>query len=237
MNPRQLKLADGHSIPYLLKVSANRRTIGLRVDASGLTVHIPKRVPASTVENLLQEKSDWIRRKLSEWQENRPQPFAWQDGATLQYLGQDILLTLRQDARNRALEFDGARLYVAQPNPVDIKSVQRKVTQWYAKQARADFTRRIELLAAKLGVPTPPVFLSNARTRWGSCNSRGEIRLHWRLIQAPPHIIHYVVAHELAHLKEMNHSPKFWAWVGKLCPDYATARNDLKAISTTLHLL
>jgi len=234
---RQLKLASGQTIPYLLKVSANRRTIGLRIDANGLTVHIPKRVAASTVENLLQDKSDWISRKLTEWQQDRPQPLVWQDGATLQYLGQDIQLSLRQDARNRALEFDGARLYVAQPNPDDIKSVQRKVAQWYAKQARTDFTRRIELLAAKLGVPTPPVFLSNARTRWGSCNSRGEIRLHWRLIQAPPQIIHYVVAHELAHLKEMNHSPKFWAWVEKLCPDYLTARGELKAMSSSLHLL
>ena len=236
MSQRQLKLADGHSIPYTLKVSANRRTIGLRVDVNGLTVHIPKRVAQHTVDALLQDKADWISRKIAEWQD-RPQTFEWRDGATLQYLGQDIQLSLRQDARNRALEFDGARLYVAQPDPDDIKSVQRKVAQWYAKQARADFTRRIELLAAKLGVPTPPIFLSNARTRWGSCNSRGEIRLHWRLTQAPPHIIHYVVAHELAHLKEMNHSPKFWAWVGKLCPDYTTTRNELKALSQSLHLL
>lgn len=233
---RQLELRGGHRIPYTLKVSANRRTIGLRVDVNGLTVHIPKRVAQHTVERLLQDKSDWIARKLAEWQD-RPQPFEWKDGAVLKHLGQDILLNLRQDPRNRALEFDGARLYVAQPDPDDLKTVQRKVIQWYAKLARADFTRRIELLAAKLGVPPPPVFLSNARTRWGSCNSRGEIRLHWRLIQAPPHIIHYVVAHELAHLKEMNHSPKFWAWVETLCPDYDTARTELKALSASLHLL
>jgi len=233
---RQLTLPSGHSVPYTLKVSAKRRTIGLRIDGNGLTVHIPRRVSQHTVDHLLQDKADWIARKLTELQD-RPEAFVWQDGATMQYLGQDIRLTLRQDAKNRALEFDGTRLYVAQPNPDDIKTVQRKVAQWYAKQARTDFTRRIELLAAKLGVSTPPVFLSNAKTRWGSCNSRGEIRLHWRLIQAPPHIIQYVVAHELAHLKEMNHSAKFWAWVEKLCPDYAAARNELKAMSVALHLL
>ncbi len=236
MSQRQLNLAGGHSIPYTLKVSANRRTIGLRVDASGLTVHIPQRIPQHTVESLLQDKSDWITRKLAEWQD-RPQVFEWRDGATLQHLGQDILLSLRQDAKSRAVEFDGTRLYVALPRPDDTATVQRKVAQWYIKQARADFTRRIELLAAKLGVPTPPVYLSSARTRWGSCNSKGEIRLHWRLIQAPPHIIHYVVAHELAHLKEMNHSPKFWAWVEKLCPDFKLARQELKALSAQLHLV
>ena len=236
MSQRQLLTQGGTRIPYILKVSARRRTIGLRVDANGLTVHIPRRVSQSTLEQLLRDKSDWILRKISEWQD-RPAAFEWRDGATLQFLGNDISLTLRQDSRNRAPTFDGIQLIVAQPNPDDIQTVQRKVAQWYAKQARADFTRRIELLAARLGVPTPPVYLSNARTRWGSCNSRGEIRLHWRLIQAPPHIIHYVVAHELAHLKEMNHSPKFWAWVEKLCPDYLQARQDLKARSSELHLI
>ena len=236
MSQRQLKLANGHSIPYLLKVSTRRRTIGLRIDEKGLTVHIPRRVPPHTVEILLQDKSDWIARKLAKWQD-RPAAIEWQDGATLRYLGQEIRLSLRQDAKSRTADFDGSRLHLALPNPTDPIAVQRKVVQWLAKQSRPDFTRRIELLAAKLGVATPPLYLSSARTRWGSCNSRGEIRLNWRLIQAPPHIIHYVVAHELAHLKEMNHSPKFWAWVGKLCPDYEAARNELKAISAELHLV
>jgi predicted metal-dependent hydrolase len=233
---RQLKLADGQTIPYLLKVSARRRTLGLKIDRHGLTVHIPRRVSAHTVESLLQAKAGWIMDKLSQWQE-QPATMEWQDGAVLRYLGQDIRLALRQDSRSRAVEFDGSRLHIALPNTDDSAAVQRKVVQWFAKQCRPDFTRRLELLAAKLGVPTPPLYLSSARTRWGSCNSRGEIRLNWRLIQAPPHVIHYVVAHELAHLKEMNHSPKFWAWVKKLCPDYEIAKRDLKAISAELHLV
>lgn len=236
MSLRQLELPGGHRIAYTLKTSARRRTIGLRVDQNGLTVHSPSRVAQHTVDRLLQDKSGWITRKLSEWQA-RPQALAWQDGTTLQYLGQDITLSLRHDIRTRTAEFDGTRLHVALPTSADTETVRRKVAQWYARQARADFGRRVELLAARLGVATPPLFLSNARTRWGSCNSRGEIRLHWRLVQAPPAIIHYVVAHELAHLKEMNHSPAFWAWVGKLCPDYAAARQALKAMSASLYLM
>lgn len=236
MSARQLTLPGGRSVPYTLKISARRRTIGLQIDGNGLTVHIPRRVPQHTVESLLQDKSDWITRKLAKWRD-RPAAIEWQDGAPLRYLGQEIRLALRHDARSRVVEFDGTRLHLALPNPDDSLAVQRKVVQWLARQSRPDFTRRIELLAAKLGVPTPPLYLSSARTRWGSCNSRGEIRLNWRLIQAPPHIIHYVVAHELAHLKEMNHSPKFWAWVGKLCPNYLAARQELKAISAELHLV
>jgi predicted metal-dependent hydrolase len=236
VSQRQLQLGDGQTIPYLLKVSARRRTIGLKIDDNGLTVHIPPRVALRTVEQILQQKSSWIADKLTQ-RRQRPAAIEWQDGATLRYLGQEIRLALRQDARNRAPEFDGNRLHLALPNPTDSQAVQRKVAIWLAKQCRPDFSRRIELLAAKLGVPTPPLYLSSARTRWGSCNSRGEIRLNWRLIQAPPHIIHYVVAHELAHLKEMNHSPKFWAWVKKLCPEYEIAKRDLKAISAELHLI
>ncbi|HEY3326447.1 MAG TPA: SprT family zinc-dependent metalloprotease [Novimethylophilus sp.] len=230
-----LQLPTG-PIPYTLKVSANRRTIGLRIDERGLTVHIPKCAAWSNVEKLLHEKSAWILSKLA-LRERAPAPMEWTDGAPLLHLGQDIRLCLHQDARNRMFEFDGATLYISQPNPNDTAAVQRKVTQWYRKQALADFTRRIELLAAKLGVTPTALFLSSAKTRWGSCNSKGEIRLHWRLIQAPPHIIHYVVAHELAHLKEMNHSPKFWAWVEKLCPNYSTARQELKVLSAQLHLV
>lgn len=236
MSQRQLQFPNGHTIPYLLKVSARRRTIGLKIDRNGLTVHVPRRVPLHTVDSVLREKSDWIVRKLADLQQ-RPAAMEWQDGASLRYLGQEIRLCLRPDAKSRAVEFDGARLHIALPNPSDAAAVQRKVVQWLGKQARPDFARRIALLAAKLGVPTPPLYLSSARTRWGSCNSRGEIRLNWRLIQAPPHIIHYVVAHELAHLKEMNHSPKFWAWVQTLCPEYEAARADLKALSAELHLV
>lgn len=236
MTQRQLMLSGGRSIVYTLKVSARRRTIGLRIDAGGLTVHIPRRIPAQTVEGMLQDKSGWITRKLEEWQD-KPRPMEWNDGVSLQFLGKPIQLCLRPDSRNRALEFDGIRLSVVTPTPEDAALVRRKVIQWFAKQAREDFSRRVEILSAKLGLAISALRLSNARTRWGSCNSRGEIRLNWRLIQAPPHIIQYVIAHELAHLKEMNHSPAFWAWVEKLCPDYLAARKALKESSAQLHIV
>jgi len=230
-----LKLPSG-TIPYTLKISDKRRTIGLRIDDRGLTVHIPKRVSWARVEQLLQEKSRWIMEKLAQ-REDRPEPIQWVDGTSLFFLGQPIQLRLRQDARNRQPTFDGNTLLIAQPDPDNLANVKRKVTHWFCKQAIEDFTRRVELLAAKLGVNMPRVLLSNAKTRWGSCNSRGEIRLHWRLIQAPPHIVNYVVAHELAHLKEMNHSPKFWKVVSLLCPEYERSRQELKQLSQDLHII
>jgi predicted metal-dependent hydrolase len=102
--------------------------------------------------------------------------------------------------------------------------------KWYKQQALPHFTARVNHYAEILGVPNPHVMLSSANTRWGSCSHKGEIRLSWRLLKAPPHLIDYVVAHEVAHLKEMNHSPAFWQVVAQLYPDYILARKELESL-------
>lgn len=222
-------------IPYRLKTSPRRRTVDMRIDESGLTVNAPTRISKKMLESMLLERADWIITKLGEWQSKQAPKMLWQDGEPLLYLGNRIQLCLTPDARSRKPQLEAGRLLIALPEPENTPVVSRKVLQWYRREALEDFTRRTQLLTNRIGVEVPPITLSSARTRWGSCNSRGEIRLNWRLIQAPPHIIHYVVAHELAHLKEMNHSPKFWAIVGKLCPDYLAARHELKTMSSQLH--
>jgi len=95
----------------------------------------------------------------------------------------------------------------------------------------------VEVFSVKLNVNPSNVYLSNAKSRWGSCNSKKEIRLNWRLIQAPPHIINYVICHELAHLKEMNHSNRFWEEVEKVLPEYRSSEKELKTLSSDLYLI
>lgn len=236
MSTYLLALPDGAAIPYHLE-RRSRKTVGMRISPDGLIVHAPKRISQSQLEHLLRTKADWIRKKLEALQNSAVAPTQWQDGTALLLLGNDITLSVKHDARNRALEYQPGILQVALPTPQDEASIARKVLQWYRRQALTDFGRRLEILSAKLGVPTPPLFLSNARTRWGSCNSRGEVRLNWRLLQAPPHIINYVICHELAHLKQMNHSAKFWALVEKICPDYKRAEKELKSLSAQLHAM
>jgi predicted metal-dependent hydrolase len=209
----------------------------MRISPDGLVVHAPKRISQSQLEHLLLTKADWIRKKLEAQQNNAVAPTQWQDGTSLLLLGNDITLSVRHDARNRAVEYLPGILQVALPTPEDETTIARKVLQWYRKEAMTDFGRRLEILSAKMGVPTPPLFLSNARSRWGSCNSLGEVRLNWRLLQAPPHVINYVICHELAHLKQMNHSAKFWAIVEKIFPDYKRAEKELKGLSAQLHAM
>ena len=198
-------------------------------------VHAPKRIFAFQLNQILQEKSGWIINKLQARAANQVDEINWTNGENLLYLGQDIQLSIVQNVSNKALTFDANTLTLATPTPDNQMLIQRKVIQWYQKQAGLDFSRRLAILAAKLGIATPPLTLSNAKSRWGSCNSRGEVRLNWRLLQAPPHIINYVICHELAHLKQMNHSAKFWAVVENLFPNYKMAEKELKTLSPQLH--
>jgi predicted metal-dependent hydrolase len=229
-----LTLTNGETISYLLE-RRSRRTIGLKITADGLVVHAPKRIFEFQLNQILQQKSSWILNKLQAREANHVAKIEWVDGEHLLYLGNDIQLQIMPSTSNKAVIFEQNTLFITALQPNNHAVLGRKVIQWYKKQAAIDFSRRLEILAAKLGVATPPLTLSNAQSRWGSCNSRGEVRLNWRLLQAPPHIINYVICHELAHLKQMNHSAKFWAVVEQLYPNYKLAEKELKALSPQLH--
>jgi predicted metal-dependent hydrolase len=232
--PHTLTLPSGDELHYELE-RRQRRTVGLKITATGLVIHAPKRISQSHLESLIVLKADWIRKKLASLSENKIPSLQWQNGEQLLLLGNPLTLAIKHDVRSKAVDYEPGVLKLAMPNHNDEAAVSRKVLQWYKKQALTDFARRLELFSARLGVALPKLFLSNAQSRWGSCNSRKEIRLNWRLLQAPPHIINYVVCHELAHLKEMNHSAKFWAVVASIYPDYKSAEKELKALSPQLH--
>ena len=233
MSALLLAMPEGDAIPYQLE-RRQRKTVGMRITPEGLVVRAPKRIALSELERLLRSKAGWIRRKLEALQP--VEPLRWQDGMTLHYLGEPLVLRLQQATRSR-IEHAAGMLHVTVPALEDEEAIARKVVQWYRQQALADFARRRERLSSGFGAAHSRLFLSNAVSRWGSCNSKAEIRLNWRLMQAPPHIIDYVAAHELAHLKEMNHSARFWAVVEGLCPGYRSAENDLKAWSIKLRIL
>ncbi len=231
---QSLTLTNGETISYLLE-RRPRRTVGLKITENGLVVHAPKRIFEFQLNKILQEKSNWILSKLQAREANQVEKIQWVDGEHLLYLGNDIQLNITQNPRKKAPVFDQNILFIACPQANIHGASSRMAIQWYKKQATLDFARRLEILAAKLGVATPPLMLSNAQSRWGSCNGRGEVRLSWRLLQAPPHIINYVICHELAHLKQMNHSAKFYAVLESLFPNYKAAEKELKALSPHLH--
>ena len=173
--------------------------------------------------------------KLREWQARQPAPFAWQHGETLLFLGSELNLCLAEGARRAQPLLEDDALVVRLPDPADVAAVRRKLEQWYRAEAQRHFLQRLAHYAGRMGLALPSLALSGARSRWGSCNSRGEIRLSWRLIQAPISQIDYVVVHELAHIRELNHSPRFWSIVREYLPHYEAAHRALKASGERYH--
>ncbi|GAB7527022.1 M48 family metallopeptidase [Paraburkholderia sp. 2C] len=219
------------SLYYHLKRSS-RRSIGFAIDSTGLTITAPRWVTLTDIETAIAEKQRWIFNKLTEWQtrvEQRALPRVdWKDGAQVPYLGHPVRVTL--GAPNGTLLFDEKAATLALPLPMqaDPQQIKDRVQGWLQSEAKRLFGERLDVYAEKLGVNYRAYALSSAATRWGSCSSDGKIRLNWRLIHFPVSIIDYVVAHELAHLREMNHSPRFWQTVESIFPEFREARQTLK---------
>jgi len=224
----------GRSISYRL-FRARRRSIGMLIDQTGLTVRAPAWVSIRDIEQALIERAQWVVDTLAEWQgrECEALPAAWREGAALLYLGRPLTLALFT-ARRRRIAADLLHLTVQHPNPADEREIGEYVGSWLKEQALALLGPRVAHFASKVTTTAPTLKLSNARTQWGTCNHRGEIRLNWRLVQLPPHIADYVVAHEVAHLIELNHSPRFWALVEALLPGHIEARRELDALTPLL---
>ena len=217
----------GRSIDYMLERRRGRRGVGLRVDERGLAVSAPLAMPLARIEALVRESEPWVLRKVAEWSGRRVTPLAWSDVAQLPWLGGFLTLRIAGGGRARAVR-DGGELRVTAPDG-NVEAVRRAVVRWYKSVAHDVLSFRVEALAQAAGIPPPRVFISPARTRWGSCNARREVRLAWRLVKAPPHLADYVICHELAHLKQMNHSRAFWNEVERQCPDYRRLRAELHA--------
>jgi predicted metal-dependent hydrolase len=222
-------------LTYRLKRSS-RRTIGFTIDGTGLAITAPRWVTIADIESAIVEKETWIFKKLGEWQtraQERALPrIEWKDGAQLPYLGRtiSIMLTAVPGSLDSTPFFDADKsvLWLALPDNAQPQHIRERVQRWLHARALHVFGERLPVYATKLGVTFRAYALSSAATRWGSCSSDGKIRLNWRLIHFPVPIIDYVVAHELAHLREMNHSPRFWQTVESIFPDFREARHTLK---------
>ena len=225
----------GEIVGYRLR-RARRRSIGIVIDDDGLRVAAPGHTPVAEVETFIREKTRWVLRKLSDWRAApKPPVVNWSDGTLIALLGEPVRIELLPGRRDISLQ-DG-RLGIGLAPRGEPAALRKRGIDWFKSRALALLGERLALYAARLGVPTPVLALSNARTQWGLCREDGHVRLNWRLIHLPLHLVDYVVAHELAHLREMNHSARFWAVVGRLYPDYAAARAELRDCSHRLPIL
>jgi len=224
---RRIVLA-GETVEYCL-IRARRRTIGMEVDLEGLTDRAPRWVTISEIESALAERAKWIVKALVEWRGRRRDvmPTVWKSRAPILYRGRELALEVFPSRRTNVAP-DLFHLTVLHPHAHDEGEVAALVGKWLKDEAWNLVAPQVIRYAQRITSTTPAMRLSNARSEWGSCNARGEIRLNWRLVQLPPKLAEYIVAHEVAHLLELNHSPRFWAIVESLIPGHAALRRELE---------
>ncbi|HXD04449.1 MAG TPA: SprT family zinc-dependent metalloprotease [Burkholderiaceae bacterium] len=217
-----------------------RRSIGMVVSQEGLSVRAPRWVSITDIETALREKAAWIAAKLVEQRERARRHenarIEWRDGASLPFLGETVILVLDPRKTGAVLNTDATALpgvprltlHVGLPHTASTEQIRDVVQAWLQRQARRVFEERCAHYAQRLGVEVRRMSLSSAQTRWGSASADGSIRLNWRLVHFAMPTIDYVVAHELAHLREMNHSPRFWDVVRSVIPDVDAVRGRLR---------
>lgn len=218
---------SGKHITYTLKRSGKRRSIGLRIDDRGLTVSVPLRASQKWLDSVLQEKAGWVVEKLDSWRARMPEKILWRDREPIDYLGDQLVLRVRPSLFESPLEQRGRELWVFVDDAADAASIEQKVACWYRDQAQRLFEQRAQFYAQLLDVMPSAIRLTTAKSQWGSCTPGGTVRFNLQLIRLPLRLIDYVVAHELAHLRELNHSAAFWRLVESVCPDYAQLRGEL----------
>jgi predicted metal-dependent hydrolase len=230
---------DGHVVGYAFR-RARRKTIGFSVGTEGLTVSAPRWVTIGEIESALREKARWVLAKLQEQDERArkvaAQRIEWRDGTTVPFLGEPVIVLLDPRIAGAVLHtatdtlpgVPRLTLHVGLTHHAGGEQIRDVVQSWLQRQARRVFEERLRHYAAQLGVRWTRLALSSAATRWGSASADGAIRLHWRLIHFALPTIDYVVAHELAHLRVMDHSPRFWDVVRSVIPDVERLRDGLR---------
>ncbi len=219
---------DGRDVPLTVRANARSRRMSLRVDmgGDGLVVVTPPHVPEAAIVDFIRRKQSWVSGQLA----RLPARVVFQDGSLLPLAGRLHTIRHAPQARRGVWVEDGS-IWVSG----DAAHLERRLTDWLRRQARDALSERAHVHARVLGVRVGRVTIRDTRSRWGSCSASGDLSFCWRLILAPEWVVDYVAAHEVAHLLEFNHSPRFWALVARLIGDTVPARRWLKDNGLALH--
>jgi len=221
----QLRIRD-QTIPYEERRSARFQRITLSILEDRLRISVPKNVSAKQLQELLLAKQEWILKNWLAKQDKLKSPVRYINGEHFLYLGNTIELKIRKHSRQMmrvCLESQVLEVYL----PQDLQdkdcapNVQAALLTWYKAQARKVLQDKLDKQAKRMQVTFQTFRLKEQKTRWGSCSSKRNLNLNWRIIMAPEAAIDYIVIHELAHLTHLNHSEQFWQRVAAFMPEYA----------------
>lgn len=229
-DPAAILDIDGRPVPVRLKRNGRARRIILRLDKSGdgVVVTLPKWVAAAEGIAWAEKQTVWIANRLSAL----PQRTAFADGAVIPFQGEDHVIRHVPGARRGVWLEDGEIRVSGQP-----EHLERRVRDWLKKEARARLSAEAAKASEALGMKHGRISVRDTRSRWGSCAANGNLSFCWRLILAPAYVLDYVVAHEVAHLKEPHHGPSFWETVAVLDPNADAGREWLRKHGEALHFI
>jgi predicted metal-dependent hydrolase len=218
-------------VAYRVRVSARAQRPALSVSGDrGLEVIVPSRARLFDPLQLLREKQHWISKKLDYFERSRLQDplLRLRAGESATLLGRELRLRVipSESTRTRVAVHDG--LVTLHTPRVDNESIHRALRAWCKVLAKGVIPRRVAHLNRAPGLPLVRVSVRDQKTRWGSCSRRGTVSLNWRLVLLPLHVMDYLILHELAHLRHMNHSRRFWHYVAALYPDFREAERWLR---------
>ena len=221
---------DGGSVPLLLVLNRKARRYILRVTADGVArVTVPRGGSISGAKSFAEKHIGWLQQQRQRVAACPPSNRAWQLGTPILFRG-ELTPIEPVDSACPAVRV-GSCLLPVQSLAGDLRP---EIEHGLRRIATPELIERTTALAAAGQFPVRRISVRNQRSRWGSCSRRGTISLNWRLVQAPLQVRDYLIFHELAHLKHMNHSARFWAEVERLCPDYRVSEAWLKHHSRQL---
>lgn len=225
--PTILLLAD-REVPMVVRRSPRAKQILLRIDAAsgGVVLVLPRRASLAEGLRFARSKDRWVARRL----ENLPPPVPFADGATIPLLGR-MCEIVWSPGDSRTIELVGGRIDTGGPP----ETLPRRIEAWLRRLARARIEARAGAMARGIGARLGRIAIRDTSSRWGSCSQAGNLNFSWRLVLAPTWVLDYVVAHEVAHLKQLNHGKRFWRLVDEMVGDPQAARAWLRANGAGLH--
>ncbi len=218
-------MVAGRSLPLRIVENARARRLTLRIDAGGrgLRITVPPGVPSAEVDRFLDRHTGWLEKRLQKLPD-KPQvrpgvkiPLRGLPHTIVHEPGKRGTVTVGLESGAPALVVHGERQHLP-----------RRLADFLKREAKRDIEALVQRHTAKIGRSATAIRFRDTASRWGSCTSAGALSFSWRIMMAPPAVIDYLVAHEVAHLKEMNHGPKFWKLCRELCPRTDEARAWLK---------
>ena len=211
---------------------ARRLTLRVSRTSRAVIVTIPVQCDLNEAGTFLSRHIDWVKERL----DSLPDPVPFREGVAMPLRGEAHKVVFTGEARTRivtVVAVPGHRPEIRVPG--SLETAPRRLRDWLFAEARRDLEQRVANHARKLGLKASKIAVRDQTSRWGSCSTTGVLSFSWRLILAPPHILDYVAAHEVAHLAEMNHGPHFWALVKRAMPDFEAAKRWLLIYGLDLH--